>query len=180
MNLGMYKDEVKLVPYTAEWSEEFQRVKKQILFSTGLETGRVEHIGSTAIVDMPSKPIIDIVVGVEDINALDKDFFKAMHSVGFLRLRVERPKEIVLARFKDELYEIKTHFVHLVKYKGEHWRNLIFFRDYLNIHEHEKKEYMELKEELSKRGNIIINNYTNLKESFVKSLIAKRRSSNDN
>ena len=68
MNLGMYKDEVKLVPYTAEWSEEFQRVKKQILFSTGLETGRVEHIGSTAIVDMPSKPIIDIVVGVEDIN----------------------------------------------------------------------------------------------------------------
>ena len=72
MELGLAKNEVKLSPYTAEWEKEFNRVKLEIIEVTGLEEERIQHIGSTAIKNMPAKPIIDILVGIDDITKVDK------------------------------------------------------------------------------------------------------------
>ena len=60
-------------------------------------------------------------MGVDDINSVDKEFFQGLKKAGFLRLRVERPNEIVLAKFTDDTYEEKTHFIHLVDYNKGLW-----------------------------------------------------------
>ncbi|WP_391209312.1 GrpB family protein [Psychrobacillus sp. L4] len=164
MNLGLSKNEVKLMPYTSEWNTEFIRVKDELLKHVDIKANCIEHIGSTAITDMVAKPIIDILVGVDDIEKVDIPFMKALQKVGFLRLKVERPGEIEFAKFTDDTFEVKTHFIHLVDYDNELWRNLVFFRDYLNTNEKAREEYKRLK----------ITEYTNLKEPFVKSIFAKR------
>lgn len=71
MELGLKRDEVRLVAYTEEWKKEFQRVKQAIVHATSISKNRIEHIGSTAIIGMDAIPILDIVVGVDDIEKRD-------------------------------------------------------------------------------------------------------------
>lgn len=107
MELGLQKDEVKVVPYTADWGTEFLKVKKEIHQCTNISKNRIEHIGSTAIKDMLAKPILDILVAVDDLCTLNPSIIKGLKSIGFLRLRVERPNEIIFAKFTDNTYEKK-------------------------------------------------------------------------
>jgi GrpB-like predicted nucleotidyltransferase (UPF0157 family) len=173
LKLGLKKDEVRLVDYTAEWNEEFIRVKKEIMENTNLDGNRIEHIGSTAIQGMSAKPILDILIGVDDLQNFDEKIISGLKDVGFLRLRVERPGEIVFAKFTDKTYEEKTHFVHLVEFNKELWNNLIFFRDYLNSNETTKEQYLGIKMEYLKKSSTGINEYTDYKEEFVKNIFNK-------
>lgn len=174
MNLGLKKDEVRLVEYTPEWHEEFIRVQKELTEYTGLDENRIAHIGSTAIEGMSAKPILDIAVGVDDLNQVDKEFFKSFQRAGFLRLKVERPGEIVLAKFTDDTYQEKTHFIHLVEFQKELWNKLIFFRDYLNAHEAARSEYLAIKMAYLKSSSTGISAYTDSKEAFVRDINEKR------
>ena len=162
------------MPYTNEWKTEFTRVKEALLKQMDIRANCIEHIGSTAITDMVAKPIIDILVGVNDIEKVDISFMEALHKVGFLRLKVERPGEIVFAKFTDDTFVVKTHFIHVVEYEKELWRNLVFFRDYLNANEKAREEYKRLKISYATRGNIEITEYTDLKEPFVRNIFTKK------
>lgn len=174
MELGLNRDAVRIVPYDPTWIIEFKRVKEDILQATNIHAKHVEHIGSTAIADMKAKPILDILIGIENILTIPLDFEQALRSIGFYRLRVERPNEVVFAKFKDESFEIKTHFIHVVNYQDELWENLIFFRNYLIDNEEAKQEYIQLKEKYTANNSTNINDYTNFKENFVKRIFSKR------
>lgn len=174
MKLGLNRDEVRLEDHNKEWKSEFFNVKQDILNNTSLKEARIEHIGSTAITDMPAKPIIDIIVGVDELDKVDKQLLKGLYQAGFLRLKVERPGEIVLAKFTDDTYDIKTNYIHIVEYQKDLWKNLIFFRDYLNSNSDAKEEYLELKKEYIRKSTTGITEYTNHKEKFVKTIYEKR------
>ena len=87
---------------------------------------------------------------------------------------MELPGEIVLAKFKDNSYQVKTHYIHLVEYQKPLWKNLIFFRDYLNNNEHARHRYLDIKEEFLRNNSEGIREYTDYKEAFVKETIDKR------
>ncbi|KIL53489.1 hypothetical protein KP77_04650 [Jeotgalibacillus alimentarius] len=174
MKLGLKRNEVRLVDYTTEWKEEFERVKKDIAVHTPLEGNRVEHIGSTAIEGMSAKPILDIAAGVDNLQDVDEAIMSGFKEIGFFRLKVERPGEIVFARFTDTTYQEKTHYIHLVEFEGELWNNLIFFRDYLNGNETARKQYEDLKLDYLKHSSAGITEYTDHKEAFVKDVFKKR------
>ena len=173
MNLGLTKDEVVLVPFQTEWKSEFEKVKEALIEHTTLQATQIEHIGSTAINGIQAKPVIDILVGVKHLETLEKSFFKDLQKVGFYRLRVERPDEIVCAKFTDETYETKTHFIHIVEWHGKKWREMLFFRDYLNENESVRLQYEALKTSFFETNLNGINDYTNYKEQFVRSIFAK-------
>lgn len=174
MNLGLESNEVRLVDYSSKWKDEFERIKHSILKNTDLDEERIQHIGSTAIVGMSAKPIIDIAIGIDDLENISKELFKSLEKVGFLRLKVDRPNEIVLAKFLDNTYQNKTHFIHLVEYKEELWNDLIFFRDYLNDNKSARDRYLDIKKSYADKNSIGINEYTSFKESFVKEINQKR------
>ncbi|ALC91294.1 dephospho-CoA kinase [Bacillus sp. FJAT-18017] len=175
MELGLKKDEVRLAEYTPEWADEFQKVREEICLKTGLSTDRIEHIGSTAILGMPAKPIIDLLVGIDDLKALDKQIISSLKECGFLRLKVERPGEIVFAKYTDTTYEVKTHFIHMVDYQQDLWKDLTFFRDYLNANETARQQYLTIKLAYLENGSTGINEYTAFKEEFVRGIFKNRQ-----
>lgn len=175
MNLGLKNNEVRLVEYSPKWRGEFERSKNLILDHTHIPENRIEHIGSTSIIGMSAKPIIDIVIGVDDLKKVDKTLFKELEKAGFFRLKVNRPNEIVLAKFLDESYKVKTHFIHLVEYKKDLWHNLIFFRDYLNNNKEDREKYLDIKKKYVSKSSTGIIDYTNYKENFVKEIYKKRK-----
>ena len=174
LNLGLTKDEVKLVPYDDKWKNEFLRVKGEIIKHTNLDSVCIQHVGSTAIVGIMAKPILDMVVGVDDIDHVNKITISGLKKAGFLRLAVEKPSEIVFAKFADDTYQVKTHYIHLVDYDKELWNNLIFFRDYLNSNEAVRSEYHNLKWEYVQSNSTGIVEYTDYKEEFVSRIYAER------
>ena len=175
MNLGLKNNEVRLVEYSPKWKDEFERSKNLILDHTHIPENRIEHIGSTSIIGMSAKPIIDIVIGVDDLKKVDKTLFKELEKAGFFRLKVNRPNEIVLAKFLDESYKVKTHFIHLVEYEKDLWHNLIFFRDYLNSNKEAREKYLDIKKKYVSKSSTGIIDYTNYKENFVKEIYKKRK-----
>lgn len=175
MNLGLKNNEVRLVEYSPKWKDEFERSKNLILAHTHIQENRIEHIGSTSIIGMSAKPIIDIVIGVDDLEKVDKTLFKELEKAGFFRLKVNRPNEIVLAKFLDESYKVKTHFIHLVEYEKDLWHNLIFFRDYLNSNKEAREKYLDIKKKYVSKSSTGIIDYTNYKENFVKEIYKKRK-----
>ncbi len=174
MNLGLKINEVRLVDYSSKWKDEFERIKHSILKNSDLDEEIIQHIGSTAIVGMSAKPIIDIVIGIDDLENISKELFKSLEKVGFLRLKVNRPNELVLAKFLDNTYQNKTHSIHLVEYKEELWNDLIFFRDYLNDNKSARDRYLDIKKSYADKNSIGINESTSFKESFVKEINQKR------
>lgn len=62
----MRKTAVNLSDYKLNWEKEFEYEKKRIV--------GIEHIGSTSIKELKAKPIIDIIVGVEDLDEVSKNY----------------------------------------------------------------------------------------------------------
>ena len=85
MELGLKSNEVRIVPYTSEWRDEFLKVKKEILQQTDIKEECIEHIGSTAIINIPAKPIIDILAGVDDLTKVDSSLIDGLKMIGFYR-----------------------------------------------------------------------------------------------
>lgn len=53
---------IEVVDYSSAWEEQFDKEVNLISGSLGEELIHVYHIGSTAIPDIVSKPIIDILL----------------------------------------------------------------------------------------------------------------------
>lgn len=176
MKLGLKRNQVKLSQYSNEWEQEFIIIKQELLNVFPLLQDRIEHIGSTAIKGMTAKPILDLAVGVDDINKVDNTVLKAFKTAGFLRLRVVRPNEIVLAKFTDETYEEKTHYLHVVDYNEDLWKNFLFFRDYLNANKTARDNYINLKNEfIQNYPDAGVEQYTDFKVQFVNEINSKRK-----
>lgn len=174
MNLGLGKNEVRLVPHNKGWTNEFNLVKDRLVKQTLLEEHQVKHIGSTAIKDIIAKPIVDILVGIESIQEDTSLLEKELRTCGFYRLQVERSGEIVFAKFTDKTFKVKTHFIHLTDLDGALWKNFLFFRDYLNEYRDARSEYEAIKLNYVKNKNEGVIDYTDAKEDFVRMILFKK------
>lgn len=55
-------------PYEQRWPQEFEALQRQLVDALGGLAVRVDHIGSTSVPDLAAKDVIDIQVGVTDID----------------------------------------------------------------------------------------------------------------
>ena len=142
--IGLKTDVVELLPYTPEWSEEFQK-EKQLLFELLSDFSIiVEHVGSTSLIGCPAKPVIDVFVGVESLDIAEK-MIPILTSNGYIN-KFNVPNEIY---FKKTANGLTTHHIHIADVHGEVWDSQILFRDYLNSHPDKLHEYIELKTRLA-------------------------------
>lgn len=75
MSLGLNANEVCLLDYDSNWNTEFTRVKEQLNSTNLIDKDRIEHIGSTSIPRMRAKPIIDILIGVDNLSIKHQKIF---------------------------------------------------------------------------------------------------------
>ncbi|GAB3071313.1 GrpB family protein [Salinicoccus sesuvii] len=171
MSLGIERGKVFLVDYDRNWAREYVAIKNKIVEATILRDSQIEHVGSTSIRGCRAKPIIDILVGVEDYKSLDKDFYKQMQNIGYYRLQVSREDSIVMASFKDNDFSIHTCFIHLANYPSLKWEEMIKFRDILNSNVVLRDEYIFLKNHLQEQYWDDRSTYTKRKGVFIKKVL---------
>ena len=86
---GPERVEVSLHSYDGRWPDVYLTHRHRIQAVLASTSAQIENIGSTAVPGLAAKPIIDIVVAVEDITA-EVDYLAPLLAAGY-ELRVLEP-----------------------------------------------------------------------------------------
>lgn len=149
--IGLKRGTVKLLNHEKAWEFEAQRTIFRLYKILGTVARDIQHVGSTAILAIKAKPIIDIVVAVDDF----KDVLALESELGndgfYYRPNVNIKDQLLFAcgSYYDRTGDLQTHFIHVVFTNSMEWTNYINFRDYLNKMPMVAKEYEDLKTSLA-------------------------------
>lgn len=171
MPIGLKRKMVVLEPHQIEWETEGEKTCSKIKEILGDDVIDVQHVGSTSIRSIYAKPIIDIAVGVRDFSDIMKHNDELAEN-GIIYRKQDVPGQH-LYRMGDLDNDIVTHFIHVVIYTSDAWKNYINFRDYLNSHEDDAKAYENLKKHLWTEFPADRDSYLKGKEKLVSEILAK-------
>ena len=167
--LGLKRGTVELFPHQKIWEDIAAKtilLLKLLLNDVAVD---VQHVGSTAINNICAKPIIDIAVGVNDLEDI-KPYIGMLEKNGIM-FRKEDVKEQLLFVIGDFEKEFRTHHIHVVEWNSVAWNNYINFRDYLNSFPEYAKEYDALKQKLALKFADDRGNYTAGKQEIIGKLL---------
>ncbi|MBV7334691.1 GrpB family protein [Chloroflexi bacterium TSY] len=166
--LGLKSGTVKLYPYKIEWNELFLQEKNRLMSAIGNDILKIEHVGSTAILGIPAKPIIDIAVAVTNFEEATC-CIQPLESIGYhFKGEYGIPRRHFFLKG-----EPTTHHLHMNEITSADWRQMLAFRDYLRNHPHIAQEYVMLKQNLAHRYANDRPAYTSAKSSFITTVLQK-------
>lgn len=157
------------------WANRYGKEREKIVRAVGsVHIARIDHIGSTAIPGLISKPTIDILLQIATNLNLDH-FVASLTGIGYHLIRKpENPpphlmfvKGYTLHGFKGQAYHIHA------RYPGD-WDE-IHFRDYLRQRREVAEEYGKLKIRLMEKFRNDRDAYTNGKSDFIKKILTEMK-----
>lgn len=131
---------------------------------------KIEHVGSTAVKNLLSKPVVDIAIGVDNLNS-----FKKYYSLLNKRYTITENRE------KEEILLIKENeketfcLIHVLDIKSNRYTNMIKFRDILINNLDILKKYENLKIDLAKKYKDDRKNYTKSKNEFINEVLKNKK-----
>lgn len=162
MPLGLSQHKVEVHPYDTEWLVLYNQESNRLCSSLGDWVLGIEHIGSTAVLGLASKPIIDMAIGIRDFDE-GFDMVPLMTELGYhFRGEVGVPR-----RHFYMLGKPRTHHVHVYEITSHDWQQRIAFRDALRSSPTKAREYAELKQKLADQFPRDIASYSNGKKEFI-------------
>jgi len=161
---------VLLTPYSPSWPSDFAAEKLFLQEHISLPV-KIQHIGSTSVVNLCAKPIIDILIGVDDESQLDIPV-PEIQELGYQY--ISRYEDVMPYRrfFTKEKNSVRTHQIHMVTYKSTFWIRHLQFRDYLRTHSEIAEEYAALKRQLAEQDWESVNDYADAKTDFIRRIEA--------
>ena len=161
---------IEVVDYNPNWLNEFEKEKALILSQFSGEGVQVYsqpfnifHIGSTSVVGLSAKPIIDILLEVESLESLDLDSDK-FAAIGY---QVKGEYGIKGRRYFQRGETERTHHIHAFLKGSDHAIRHLAFRDYLTAFPEIAKDYASIKKEGATRYSHSIDQYCEHKNDFV-------------
>lgn len=161
---GLQSGKVTVVPYDSKWVEKYAREAISIRKALGGLIQDIQHVGSTSVPGMDAKPIIDIMVGLEDLSVV-ASLVSPLRALGYLYRGLLLGIEGHYFFRKGE--PIKEYFLHVFEYGGGFWNQRIAFRERLITSPELAQEYRELKQRLAKQHPDNREAYTAGKKGFI-------------
>jgi GrpB-like predicted nucleotidyltransferase (UPF0157 family) len=161
--------------YDPTWPALFEQERARIKHALCSFALVIEHVGSTAVPGLPSKPIIDLLVGVASLEQARERCIEPLEALGYNYM----PE--YASWLPDELFFRKgppgpwTHHVHMMEPSRPPWETRLVFRDYLRAHPEAARAYANVKRGLAASSNDDIEAYRTGKDVFVQETTAKAR-----
>lgn len=164
---GLRPTTVTIIDYDPAWPSRFARRAAELRAILGDRARLVEHIGSTSVPGLAAKPVIDIVVGIDDPD--DEPAFLADLEAAGYDLRVREPEHRCL-RIGEPDEPVNLHC-----YPPDHieLRRYLAFRDRLRVSQADRDLYAATKRELAKREWRDINYYAEAKGPVIADILAR-------
>jgi GrpB-like predicted nucleotidyltransferase (UPF0157 family) len=163
---GREKRAIVVVPYDAAWSQRYEQERVKIETAVGPERRAVHHIGSTSVEGLKAKPIIDILLVVDD-PAAEPRYLPALERVGYV-LRVREPGHRMLRTPERDVH------IHVWDDPAEDERHLLF-RDWLRHSPEDRAAYQALKVSLAAQEWPDVNYYARAKSDLIEQIMQRAR-----
>jgi len=141
-------------PYDPSWADDFARIAAELREALGDLARAVDHVGSTAVPEMPAKPCIDVQVQVDRVDR--ETIAPALSALG-LRLRDEpwNTSETSFGVTNPKLVfgspvGARTANVHVRAFGSPNARFALLFRDYLRSSPVARQAWAEFKLRLAR------------------------------
>ena len=159
---------ILVVPYDLSWPDKFES-EKEVLgrILAPWMAGPIEHIGSTAVPGLAAKPVIDIMIAVENLDVS----FPAIAAAVTAGYNYWPYKADVMHWFCKPSDAYRTHHLHLVPYGSSLWHARLGFRNALRADSKLAEEYAQLKYRLADQYKDDREAYTESKTSFVQRVL---------
>jgi GrpB-like predicted nucleotidyltransferase (UPF0157 family) len=161
--------------YDPAWPTLFEQESARIKNALGSFVFAIEHVGSTAVPGLSSKPIIDLLVGVPSLKEAKERCVGPLEELGYVYIPEYAswlPGELF---FRKGLPGPWTHHVHLMEPSCPRWEARLVFRDYLRAHPEAAHAYANIKRSLAASSIGDIEAYRTGKNIFVEETTAKAR-----
>ncbi|MBM7837186.1 GrpB-like predicted nucleotidyltransferase (UPF0157 family) [Alkalihalobacillus xiaoxiensis] len=172
------KQVVTIEPYKEEWRQIFLRLSKTIQQEVGDYLEAVEHVGSTSIVGLSAKPIIDLDLILKE-EAQFPLVAERLTKLGYIHEgnkgiegREAFARENQFVPFSQGSTVWMTHHLYVCPKNSPALSEHLAFRDYLRKHPEEVKIYEQIKRELAKTAGSR-EEYTDGKTEFVQGILRK-------
>lgn len=165
---------IEIEPYNSEWPKLFELEAASL--SEVLRpwlVGAVEHIGSTAVLGLAAKPVIDIMAPVSSLAEVEP----AIEALSALSYCYFPYRADVMHWFCKPSPAHRTHHLHLVPRGSVLWVQRIAFRDALRNSAELAAEYEALKQRLAHESAQDREAYTEAKSPFIHSVLSRLGSS---
>lgn len=160
---------VDVRPPNPDWPHDFALEAQQITQALATTVVAVHHIGSTAIPNIYAKPVIDMLVEVQAIAAVD-----LYHQAAMVNLGYEAMGEYGIPgrRYfrKENAQRVRTHHVHVFAARSPDVLRHLAFRDFMRAHPDCAQQYSALKQTLAAQHPDDIEGYMDGKHAFVKAM----------
>jgi GrpB-like predicted nucleotidyltransferase (UPF0157 family) len=161
--------------YDPDWPRLARDEMVRIAAALGLDPGKVEHVGSTAVAGLGAKPIIDIMAGITGFSGIEdkRPVWKPLESLGYDHRGIETvPGTLYIRKAEPRRYNL-----HMTEYGNEFWISHMLFRDYLRSHAEVARQYEDLKRRLMADLGPEPDQaaYNERKSAFIAGVIARAR-----
>ena len=164
-----------IIEYQDNWPEKFKRIKNELTRVLSFEDLAIEHIGSTSVIGLAAKPIIDL-----DIVYYKTEQFKVivekLKSIGYLhngnqgvpgrevfKRNPDYDNHPVLDSIQHHLYACHSSSIELKRH--------LTFRNTLRSNKDARDAYGLLKHEIANQANQDKTKYASLKENLAREFI---------
>jgi GrpB-like predicted nucleotidyltransferase (UPF0157 family) len=159
---------IEIRDYDPEWPRLYEREEARIRAILGSRVVRIEHAGSTAVRDLPAKPIIDILLEVPD-SADEPAYVAPLEAAGY-SLRIREPDSFEHRVLKGPDTDVNLH----VYTAGcAEFDRMILFRDRLRENAEERELYAAAKRELAARDWKYVQQYADAKTAVVEEILSR-------
>jgi GrpB-like predicted nucleotidyltransferase (UPF0157 family) len=163
---------IEICDYDEEWPRRFDREEQRIRVALGDAALQIEHAGSTSVPGLAAKPIIDVVLVVED-TTVEGAYVPALEAAGYV-LRIREHDWFEHRMFRERETNVNLH----VFSRGcEEVDKMLLFRDWLRNHEVDRELYERTKRELAQKDWKFGQEYANAKTAVVEEIVARARAS---
>jgi GrpB-like predicted nucleotidyltransferase (UPF0157 family) len=163
--------------YNSKYKKFFLKEKNTITKALG-DNCFIEHVGSTSIPSLGGKGIVDVLVGVKSKN--HPKFIKTLKSTGYeFREKASTSDRLFFRRDYNSGKETRRVHIHLTKFDGKDWNEMIAFRDYLLKHPEDVKKYVKIKKEAVEKAKGEGEIYREFKQSFMEEITRKQLAINE-
>lgn len=168
---GTERRELVLVDHDPQWRETYAEQELRIRAALGPAAVQVEHIGSTSVPGLAAKPIIDVLVTVDDITA-EEDYLDQLLEAGY-ELRVREPGHRLVRTPALDVH------VHVLPAGHEAAEDYLLFRDRLRSDPRDRELYERTKRALVEQDWADMNAYADAKTEVVTGIKDRARQDHD-
>jgi GrpB-like predicted nucleotidyltransferase (UPF0157 family) len=159
---------IVLADYDPGWPVLFEREATRIRAVLGDRVLALEHVGSTSVPGLAAKPRIDIVLAVPD-SSDEAAYVPSLEAAGYT-LRIREPDWYEHRVFEGPDTDINLHVFTAGCTEID---RMVGFRDWLRMHDDDRRRYEQAKRDLAARRWTYVQLYADAKTAVIEEIIAR-------